>query len=359
MIKIMSNKTYSNPGYWYAILSAVLFGAATPAAKFLLDKIHPLLLAGLLYLGSAVGLFIIFFFQRYLTKSATKEASLRSSDLPWLSSAVLLGGIIGPVLLMVGLMRLPAASASLLLNLESVFTAVIAWFAFKEHVDRNIALGMMSIVIGSFMLSWKGSLTYQSLSGPSLIAGACLCWAIDNNLTRKISAANPLQIAMIKSLVAGLTNITIAMVFGAILPSSVFIISAGIVGFLGYGVSLLLFILGLRHIGTARTGAYFALAPFVGAGFAIIFLNEPVSVQLLLASLFMGIGIWLHLSEHHSHAHQHEAIEHEHRHTHDEHHQHEHQPTDPPGEPHTHWHQHKPLYHTHPHFPDIHHRHKH
>ncbi|MCW8408815.1 EamA family transporter [Legionella sp. PATHC035] len=355
----MNDKTNTNPGYWYAILSAVLFGAATPAAKFLLETIHPLLLAGLLYLGAAVGLFIIFFFQRYITQSKAKEASLRYRDMLWLGSAVVLGGILGPVFLMVGLMKLPAASASLLLNLESVFTALIAWLAFKEHVDRTIAMGMMSIVIGSFMLSWKGSLTYQNILGPLLIAGACMCWAIDNNLTRKISAANPLQIAMLKSLIAGLTNTTIAMVYGAILPTPVFIISAGTVGFLGYGVSLLLFILGLRHIGTARTGAYFALAPFVGAGFAIIFLNEPLSLQLILASLFMGIGIWLHLSEYHSHAHQHEAMEHEHRHMHDAHHQHEHQPTDPPGEPHTHWHQHKPLYHTHPHFPDIHHRHKH
>ncbi|WP_454780435.1 DMT family transporter [Legionella sp. WA2022007384] len=355
----MNNKTNTNPGYWYAILSAVLFGAATPAAKFLLDKIHPLLLAGLLYLGSAIGLFFIFFIQSCLSKSATKEASLKYSDVPWLCSAVFLGGILGPIFLMIGLMRLPAASASLLLNLESVFTALIAWFAFKEHVDRKIALGMLSIVVGSFMLSWKGNLNYQSFSGPLLIAAACLCWAMDNNFTRKISAANPLQIAIIKCLVAGLTNTSIALIYGAILPASVFVFFAGIVGFLGYGLSLLFFILGLRYIGTARTGAYFSLAPFVGAVFAILFLNEAVSIQLILASLFMGYGIWLHVSEFHAHGHQHEEMEHEHRHVHDEHHQHEHQPTDPPGVPHTHWHKHKPLYHSHPHFPDIHHRHKH
>ncbi|WP_058468531.1 DMT family transporter [Fluoribacter gormanii] len=355
----MNNKKNTNPGYWYAIFSAILFGAATPAAKFLLEKINPLLLAGLLYLGSAIGLFIIFFIQSCFPKSGKNEASLRYSDVPWLCSAVLLGGIIGPVLLMAGLIRLPAASASLLLNLESVFTALIAWIAFKEHVDRNIALGMMSIVVGSMMLSWKESFTYQNFSGPVLITAACFCWALDNNLTRKISAANPLQIAMIKSLIAGLTNTVIAITYGAILPADAFLFFAGIVGFLGYGLSLLLFILGLRYIGTARTGAYFSLAPFVGAGLAIIFLNESVSLQLILASLFMGFGIWLHVSEYHAHGHHHEEMEHDHRHVHDDHHQHEHQPTDPSGEPHSHWHKHKPLYHSHPHFPDIHHRHKH
>lgn len=348
-----------NLGYLYAILAAVLFGASTPAAKILLGKIDPLLLAGLLYLGSAIGLIIIFSIQAISKKEILKEAPLKYRDWGWLGGAVLLGGIIGPVFLMVGLVRTSAASASLLLNLESVFTAFVAWFAFKEHTDRKIVLGMLSIVVGSFVLTWKGSFEYQNLSGPLLIAGACLCWAVDNNFTRKISSANPLQIAMIKSLIAGLTNTILAFILGAMLPNYLLLVSAGIVGFLGYGLSLLFFIFGLRYIGTARTGAYFSLAPFVGAGLAIVFLGEPISMQLIVASIFMGIGIWLHLTEYHSHEHQHEELEHEHRHIHDEHHQHEHLPTDPIGEPHTHMHKHEPLRHSHPHYPDIHHRHKH
>lgn len=348
-----------NLGYLYAILAAVLFGASTPAAKVLLGKIDPWLLAGLLYLGSAIGLIVIFFLQAISKKEALKEASLKNRDWGWLVGAVLLGGMIGPVFLMIGLVKTSAASASLLLNLESVFTALIAWFAFKEHTDRKIVLGMISIVLGSFVLSWKGNLEYRSLLGPLLIAGSCLCWAIDNNFTRNISSANPLQIALIKSLFAGLTNTILAFMLGAMLPNYLMLVSAGVVGFLGYGVSLLFFIFGLRYIGAARTGAYFSLAPFVGAGLAIVFLREPISLQLILASIFMGIGIWFHLTEYHAHEHQHEEREHEHRHIHNDHHKHEHLPTEPVSEPHTHLHKHEPLQHAHPHYPDIHHRHKH
>lgn len=348
-----------NLGFLYAILAAVLFGASTPAAKLLLVRIDPWLLAGLLYLGSAMGLIIIFFIQTFSKRATIKEASLKYKDWGWLSGAVLLGGIIGPVFLMMGLTQTSAASTSLLLNLESVFTAFVAWFAFKEHTDRKIVLGMFLTVVGSFVLTWKGNLQNQNLLGPVLIAIACFCWAVDNNFTRKISASNPLQIAMIKCLISGLTNTVLAFAWGAMFPNYYMILSAGIVGLVGYGLSLLFFILGLRHIGTARTGAYFSLAPFVGAGIAIIFLREPISIQLVIASIFMGIGIWLHLTEHHFHEHQHEKLEHEHRHIHDEHHQHEHKPGDPVGEPHTHFHIHESLIHSHPHFPDTHHRHKH
>ena len=348
-----------NVGYLYAILAAILFGASTPAAKLLLGKVDPWLLAGLLYLGSAIGLIIIFLIQSATKKASIQEASLKYGDWGWLGGAVLLGGVIGPVFLMVGLVKISAASASLLLNLESVFTAFVAWFAFKEHTDRKIVIGMFSTVVGCFVLSWKGHFEYQDLSGSLLIAGACLCWAIDNSFTRKISAANPLQIAMIKSLIAGLTNTISAFFFGATLPGYLILICAGVVGLVGYGLSLLFFIIGLRDIGTARTGAYFSLAPFVGAGLSIIFLGESLSMQLVVASIFMGLGIWLHLTESHSHIHQHEELEHEHRHIHDEHHQHAHSPADPIGEPHTHRHKHEPLCHAHPHFPDIHHRHRH
>jgi drug/metabolite transporter (DMT)-like permease len=353
---VMENR---NLGYLYAILAAVLFGASTPAAKVLLVHVDPWLLAGLLYLGSAIGLLFIFIIQSLSKKTKILEASLGYNEWKWLGGATLLGGILGPILLMVGLSKTPASTTSLFLNFESVLTALIAWFVFKEHFDRKIALGMLSIVIGGFILSWKGTLSGHSYLGPSIIAGACLCWAMDNNLTRKISAANPLQIAMIKNLIAGVINTSLAMMFGAALPHSIILFSAGIVGFIGYGLSLVLFILSLRHIGTARTGAYFSLAPFVGAGLAIAFLNETTSIQFVSSSFFMGIGIWIHLTEHHSHEHAHEELEHDHRHVHDEHHQHEHLPTDPKSEPHAHMHKHTRIRHAHPHFPDIHHRHGH
>lgn len=346
-------------GYLYAISAAVLFGASTPAAKILLGKIDPWLLAGVLYLGSALGLFIIFSLHIVLHKTALNEASLKYKDWKWLLCTVFIGGILGPVFLMVGLSKVSASSASLFLNLEAVFTALLAWFVFNEHVDYKIALGMLSIVIGSLILSWKGNLNDQNIQGSMLIAGACLCWAIDNNLTRKISAANPVQIAMIKSFVAGLINTSFAIIYGSLLPDYLILFTASTIGFISYGLSLILFIFGLRYIGAARTGAYFSLAPFVGAGFAITFLEDPVSFQFILAALFMGIGIWLHLTEYHSHEHQHEELEHEHTHAHDEHHQHNHLFLDEKSNPNTHLHKHKPISHKHPHYPDIHHRHKH
>jgi drug/metabolite transporter (DMT)-like permease len=346
-------------GYIYAILAAVFFGASTPATKILLGRIDPWLLAGLLYLGSSIGLLIIFLIQTFLNKESLKEAPLGYKDWKWLGGAVLLGGVLGPVLLMLGLAKSTASVGSLLLNLESVFTALIAWLAFKEHTDRIVAFGMLLTVIGSVIVSWKGNLNIVDLLGPIFIVGACLCWAIDNNLTRKISLANPLQIAMIKSLIAGLTNTILAITWGAILPNVLLFFSISVVGFIGYGLSLLFFIFSLRYIGTARTGAYFSVAPFVGAGLSVIFLGDNLSWRLVLASAFMGTGIWLHLRENHIHEHKHEETEHQHRHVHDVHHKHEHLPTDPVGELHSHSHKHEALIHSHPHYPDIHHRHKH
>jgi drug/metabolite transporter (DMT)-like permease len=355
----MKKLAANNLGYLYAIFAAILFGASTPAAKFLTGKVEPWLLAGLLYLGSAVGLMVIRAGQIFSKKHSSTEASLRGKDWGWLSGSVFLGGIIGPVLLLIGLSEVSAATGSLLLNTESLFTALIAWLIFKEQTDKKIILGMILIVIGCCVLGWKNNFALTNLVGPIAIILACLCWAIDNNLTQKISAANPVQIAMIKCLIAGITNTILALCDGAKLPGISLLISAGVIGVFGYGVSLMLFILGLRHIGTARTGAYFSLAPFVGVAVAILFLGEPVSMQLIFAAIFMGMGIWLHLTEYHIHEHEHEELEHEHLHFHDSHHQHEHSPNDPPGEPHCHWHRHKPIRHSHPHYPDIHHRHQH
>lgn len=344
------------PGIFLALASAVLFGASTPFAKFLLGVVDPWLMAGLLYLGAGIGLSVV-----HLSRGALRlpaiEAPLRRSDLPWLTAVILAGGVLGPLLLMIGLVQTEAAAASLLLNLEGLATMGIAWVVFHENVDSRLLLGAFAILLGAGLLSWQGQASFQ-WSG-LLIAGACLCWGVDNNLTRKLSSSDPVQIAMLKGLIAGGVNLALALWHGAIVPPAGIVAEVGIVGFFGYGVSLALFVLALRHLGTARTGAYFSLAPFVGAAVAVTILGEPLSARLLAAGCLMGFGLWLHLTERHEHVHVHEVIEHEHRHQHDIHHQHAHAPGDPAGEPHTHWHRHPPLVHRHPHYPDLHHRHDH
>jgi drug/metabolite transporter (DMT)-like permease len=345
-------------GVSFAILAAVLFGASTPFSKILLGRSEPVLLAGLVYLGSGVGL-AIWSGLRSRSRGNSGEAKLKVSDLPWLAGAIVAGGIIGPVLLMVGLAVTPASSASLLLNLEGVFTALLAWFVFKVNFDRRIALGMAAITCGGLFLSWAGRLEMGAFWGTLAISGACLAWAIDNNLTRRVSAGDAVQIATAKGLVAGVVNLTIALVAGSSVPSLRTVSLAALVGFFGYGVSLTLFVLALRHIGTARTGAYFSLAPFVGALISLLILRDSLTYQFVIAAALMGVGVWLHLTERHGHRHAHEAIEHDHRHVHDEHHQHEHEEGTPLEGPHSHPHRHERMVHSHHHYPDIHHRHAH
>lgn len=339
----------------YALASAALFGLSTPFAKLLIGSIDPWLLAGLFYLGSGLGLAVI----RVGLARRRAEASVGRADIPWLAGAILFGGIIGPILLMVGLQRTEGATAALLLTFESAATAVIAWFVFRENFDRRIAFGMALIVAGVAMLSWPDDLTFANVAGPLCVLGACLAWGIDNNLTRKVSLADPAQVAMIKGLVAGPINLALAFTIGAALPPMAIVPMALLVGFLGYGVSLALFVLALRHLGTARTGAYYATAPFLGAGAAIPLLGENVSVGWLVAGALMAAGVWLHLTERHEHEHAHAPTAHAHAHRHDAHHRHAHGPDDPPGEPHTHQHVHGPLRHRHAHVPDSHHRHAH
>ena len=348
--------THRWPGVPIALASAVLFGASTPFAKLLLGTVDPWLMAGLLYLGAGLGLAAIHLARAALRLPAV-EAPLRRADLPWLAAVVAAGGMAGPLLLMLGLARTDAASASLLLNLEGLATMGLAWVVFRENVDRRLLLGAFAILAGAVLLSWSGG--FGLSWGALLIAGACLAWGIDNNLTRKLSSADPVRIAMVKGLVAGSVNLALALLQGAALPGPGAMLAAGVVGFLGYGVSLALFILGLRHLGTARTGAYFSLAPFVGAALAIVMLGEPLSARLLLAAALMALGLYLHLAERHEHEHAHKPMEHEHRHVHDEHHRHAHAPGELVEEPHTHWHRHEPLVHRHPHYPDLHHRHGH
>jgi drug/metabolite transporter (DMT)-like permease len=338
--------------------SAALFGASTPLAKRLLGGgFDPWLLAGLLYLGSGLGLGVLHLAQRSRNRPPA-EAPLERRDLPWLALVVLAGGVIGPVLLMIGLAQTAASSAALLLNVEGLATMGIAWVVFKENVDRRLLLGAMAILAGAALLSWQGGPAGVGL-GALAIIGACVAWGVDNNLTRKLSSADPVQIAMIKGLVAGVANLALAFGRGATLPPPGEIAAAGMIGFFGYGISLVLFVLALRHLGAARTGAYFSTAPFIGAMLAIGLFGEPLTGKLIAAAALMGIGLYLHLAERHEHEHVHDALEHAHRHAHDEHHQHEHAPQDPIGEQHTHAHRHEPMMHKHPHYPDLHHRHGH
>jgi len=342
------------PGVPLALGSAALFGAAPPLSKPLLDVVDPFILAGLLYLGAGVGLAV--WHQLRGAKAAASEARLCRKDVPWLALAIVTGGMVAPVLLMFGLALSPASSSALLLNLEGLATMAVAWLVYRENVDRRLLLGAFAILAGALLLSWQGQgIAFDG--GAPLVAGACVAWGLDNNFTRKISAADPVEIAMLKGLVAGVVNIALGLLAGASFPAPSIVAAAGAIGLFGIGVSLVMFILALRYLGTARTGAYFSIAPFIGALLAIVALGEPLTLRLLIAGVLMASGVWLHLSERHEHAHDHEAMDHEHSHVHDAHHQHDHDA--PVSEPHSHRHRHTPIRHSHPHYPDLHHRHGH
>ncbi|MBT9598823.1 MAG: DMT family transporter [Vitreoscilla sp.] len=343
---------FRQPGVASALLAAALFGAGTPLAKSLLGGAQPWMLAGLLYLGSGIGLAVL-----RAARSAPR-VRLPAQDRLWLGGAVLAGGVVGPVLLMFGLSRMPASGASLLLNAEGVFTALLAWFAFRENVDRRIAMGMLAIVAGALVLSWPGEARFGDLWPALAVLGACLSWAIDNNLTRKVALNDAMWIASVKGLAAGGVNLALAFGAGGALPAGPVVAGALALGFAAYGVSLVLFVIGLRHLGTARTGAYFSVAPFFGAALSVAWLGEPVTAPLLVAGALMAWGVWLHLSERHAHLHTHETMEHEHEHEHDAHHEHVHADGGSALR-HSHRHRHDRLTHSHRHFPDEHHRHSH
>lgn len=341
------------PGVLAALGAAFLFGAGTSFAKQLLRTVDPWLLASLLYLGSGIGLTVYRWFAGSAKVHMTRIEAL------WFGGAILAGGVIAPVLLMFGLVGMPAAGASLLLNFESLFTALLAWFVFKENFDRRIALGVLAIVAGAAILTWPMQLQFAGLLPTLAILGACFAWGVDNNLPRKVSLADATWIASIKGLAAGVVNLALALMHDVQSPSTTAVAGAMLVGLLAYGASLAFFVTALRHLGTARTGAYFSVAPFFGALLALV-LGDPVSVPLVCAGLLMAVGVWIHVTERHQHEHDHEELEHEHEHAHDDdHHDHPHATTVEPGTRHTHLHRHEPLRHSHPHFPDAHHRHDH
>ncbi len=345
----------------FALTAAALFGASTPFAKLLIGDLSPVALAGLLYLGSGCGLLLTRLAMATFggTRATNREAPLRRRDLPWLAGAIVAGGVVAPVLLLWGLSGSSASSASLLLNLEGVITTLVAALIFREAVGARIWLAAAIMLAASVLLSYDPQAAFGFSLRALAIVGACLCWGLDNNLTRKVSASDPALLAMIKGLVAGAVNLGLAVVvIGMPVPSMVTLGAALVVGFFGYGISLVLFIYALRHLGSARAGAHFSTAPFIGAGVAILVFGDPVTPVFALALVMMAGATWLVLTERHAHSHAHEPMAHAHRHVHDEHHQHAHRGDEGP-EPHAHEHAHAPLTHSHPHVPDLHHRHGH
>ncbi len=361
MTTTQTRSRYREPGVpvgaVQALVAAVLFGVASPAAKVLMGGGSPLVMAGLLYLASGAGLGTWTVLRRAATAERA-EARLRRADLPWLLGGIVAGGVLAPALQMFGLAHAAASTSSLLLNLETVFTALIAWIVFRESVDTRIATGMVLIVAGGVVLTFPGHFDALSFGALAIVA-ACLGWAVDNNLTRRIATRDPLQIAAVKGLIAGAINLGLGLAQGAPVPAGSRLAAICALGLASYGISLVLFVLGLRHLGAARTAAYFAVAPFVGAIASLVALGEPLSGTFIAASVLMLAGVGLYLAERHEHEHVHEAVTHDHRHVHDDHHRHAHQPGDPPGEPHAHPHRHEAVSHAHRHYPDAHHRHTH
>ena len=306
-----------------ALAAAALFGASTPLAKQFVGEMSALMLAGLLYLGSGVGLMLV----RLLRDRGWRTTGLTRPQWPWLFGAIACGGVAGPTLLMLGLARMSAWSASLLLNLEGVLTAVLAWVVFREHTDRRVVLGMLLVSLGALLLAWPGASTDPGggATGAALIFAACLCWALDNNLTRQVSSSDALFLAGTKGLVAALVNIGLATTVSAqSLPGWGVVVWLLLIGFLGYGLSLALFVVALRHLGSARTGAYFSAAPFIGAAIAVGLFHETTSAWFWGAGVLMAAGLYLHLTERHEHPHWHGEMQHSHAHFPDVEHRHAH-----------------------------------
>jgi drug/metabolite transporter (DMT)-like permease len=343
----------------YAVVSASLFGLSAPLAKILVEDVPPVALAGLLYIGAFLGL-SLYMVLRSVSKvdPGARPSYLVRGDLKFMAGAVLAGGIAGPILLMMGLSLVTGFATSLLLSLEAVATAAIAVLAFREPAGSRLWLALGCMTVGGVLLTWDTQAGGFDPLGPVLVVLAMICWGVDNNLTRAISSRDAVQITMVKGAVAGSTSLAIAWALGMVVPLDPILGFALLLGALSYGISLVLFIRALEGLGSARTGAFFSVAPFVGAVASILILGEWLGWLMLPASAVMAAGVWLLVRERHSHEHTHEEVTHVHSHGHDDiHHGHEHEP----GcvEPHCHAHAHDPIAHAHPHWPDGHHRHRH
>ena len=356
----MAGSTGKTRGTYLAVAAALLFGLAAPLNKRFLTDIPAIEATGLLYLGAGFALGIVWLVQRLSTANGAprRQVPLTRTDLPVLAASIAFGGLLGPVLLLFGLSQASGIVGSLLLNLEAVFTILIA-VVLGESLDRLSLAGTIAITLGSVLVALDQSRPGTSTwLGALAIAGACLAWGVDNNLTHRISERDPVAVVAAKGLFAGWIGLAIAALTGASWPSWSVVEAGLVVGALGYGGSLVCFVLALRRIGTARTGSLFATAPFVGALASVFILKESLSLLTVAAGSVMALGVFLMAKEEHQHGHTHEAQEHDHVHVHDEHHQHEHEGNEGP-EPHAHLHAHEVLRHSHPHLPDLHHRHAH
>lgn len=344
----------------YAIASATLFGGSTAAAKALLGDVNPIILAGLLYLGSGIGLALLMGIGRIAGVGAI-TLRLARRDIPSLAGAIASGGVAAPILFMWGLSRTSASAVSLLLNLEGVLTVFLAWAVFHENFGRRAVFGLILVVSGALLLSISpGTGGRTGLLGILTVVAASFAWAVDNNLTRRVSAGNPAAIAGMKGLFAGTVTLVIARALGHPLPGPGLVLTACVVGLLGYGVSIALFVLSLRNIGAARTGTFYSTAPFIGALASLVFLGEPAGVLLMPVAVLMALGVWLQISEEHAHLHRHEPVTHDHPHQHDDrHHAHDHPEALSSKSRHSHPHTHDEKEHDHVHYPDSHHSHRH
>lgn len=346
--------------YIQVLLAAIFFGASAPLSKMLLGEIDPIVLAGLLYIGSGVGAGAFVLIRKW-SGNGQAEAGLKRKDFPWLLGAIIAGGIAAPIVLLFGLKDSPAATASLLLNFEGVATTLIAILFFREAVGRRAWWAVGLITAAAILLTWNRTGSWGFSLGELGIIAACVFWGMDNNFTRNISAKDPLMIVTIKGLAAGSFSILLALILGRSFPGMKSIFLALLLGSISYGASIVLFVYAMRALGAARTSALFGLAPFIGMGLSLLLKLESFSLFFLSALPLMGLGAWLLLSEAHIHAHLHPALVHEHRHTHsDDHHRHSHDfEVVDLNKPHSHIHEHAQLEHTHSHSPDIHHRHEH
>ena len=343
-----------------ALLAAFLFGMSAPISKFLLGEITPILLAAFLYLGAGISLLIIMGLQRLGKKSNPTEAQIKKADLPWLAGAILAGGIAAPITLLFSIRGTPAGTASLLLNFEGVSTTLIAALVFKESLSRQALWAILSITFASVLLSTNLNSDWGlSISALGILI-ACILWGMDNNFTRNISAKDPLAIVTIKGLVAGSFSLVFATVLGDQIPGINIVAGAMLLGCMGYGLSIVLFVYAMRGLGAARTSALFGTAPLAGVVVSSLLFRETYGISFTIAVPLMLIGTMLLAREAHSHNHVHEKAVHEHRHRHDDiHHVHIHTQEEFQAQSHSHLHSHDHLEHEHSHLPDIQHRHAH
>jgi drug/metabolite transporter (DMT)-like permease len=357
----MMNKTRIFP-ITQALLAALLFGASIPLSKILLNWANPLPLASFLYLGSGIGLFLFQIIKKLFKKQTSTEAGLNKADMPWLIGAILTGGVAAPILVLFSLKTTPASTASLVLNFETVATAMIALLFFKEAVGKRIWVSVICITLGSIIITWNFENHWGLSVGIIGIILACVCWGLDNNFTRNISSKNPFTIAIIKGISAGLISLLLAFLFKNPFPNIKIIFIAMLLGFFSYGFSIVLFVYAMRELGSARTSSLFGAAPFIGTILSFIIFKNVPNITFIISLPIMILGAVLLFRERHLHEHIHELKEHNHSHSHeDKHHNHVHIVEDIKADTiyHSHLHAHDKTRHSHLHTPDIHHRHTH